>query len=160
MCLCRNWPGNRKWAQFKTQIIWFGLVECKVLKPILYPLAQADSHWKKFIRRETIPANSKLKPFSTDLLSQQLSMSPADWADYWLTMTRIRNKRLAHLDHGFSMKDYPNITKALHSACFYRTWLKSLIDEKKKFGENIAFGGPTNVEIMELFRSQIEAVCK
>lgn len=126
----------------------------------IFGMDSQESHWKNFTKREAVPEKSKLKPFSTDLLIQHLNMSPNEWADYWRTMTQMRNKRLAHLDHGFSMQDYPNITNALHSACCYRTWLRSLIEERQKFGESIAFDGPSNDEMVELFRSQIEAVCK
>lgn len=126
----------------------------------IFGVNSQESHWKKFTKQEAIPSESKLKPFSTELLLQHLGMSSNEWKKYWRTMTQMRNKRLAHLDHGFSMKSYPNITNAMHSACFYRTWLRTLIEEQQKFGESIAFDGPTNDELIQLFRSQIEEICK
>lgn len=125
----------------------------------IFGVDSQESHWKNFTKQESIPINSKLNPFSADLLLRHLGMSCSEWSSYWKTMTQVRNKRLAHFDHRVSMSDYPNVTKALHSACFYRLWLKSLVEEKNKFGEGVAFDGPTNDEMINLFRSQIEAVC-
>jgi hypothetical protein len=43
---------------------------------------------------------------------------------------------------------------------FHRTWLKILIEEQRKLGECTSFKGPTNKEIIHLFKTQIKTAYK
>lgn len=125
----------------------------------IFGVDSQESHWKKFTEANPVPSGSRLKPFSSELIAQGLGISDQQWAEYWRQMGRMRNKRLAHFDHNAGLQQYPNITYALHSACFYRNWLRELIAEMHKTGESISFDGPTNDEMLSQFRTQIEAVC-
>jgi hypothetical protein len=119
-----------------------------------------ESHWKKFVSQAAIPQKSNLKPFSRGLLVQHLGISESVWGEFWKSMTDVRNKEIAHIDPNHSFDHLPNTTLLLHSACCYRDWLIALMEEQRKSGKSISFEGPTNTEVIHLFKTQIKTACK
>ena len=126
----------------------------------LFGTDSQTSHWKKLVDKIPLPPNSSLKPFGKEIIVEHLKTTEKEWGQYHTSMLDFRNKRLAHFDHNVAMEELPNITWAMRSACLYRKWLLSLLQEHKNAGSNIQITKITEEEMLEKFKTQISEICK
>ena len=119
-----------------------------------------NSHWKKLVMKAPAPERSTLKPFCKTMIIEYLETTETEWDSYHAMMVDIRNNRLAHFNHLKDIAEPPNITWALHSAYLYREWLLSLLRAYQKSGLPIKISETTGKEMLTIFNSQIEEICK
>jgi len=125
----------------------------------LFGTDSQDSHWKNWVAKVSPPNGSKLIPFHRRMIVLYIGTTEKEWANYHRQMTEFRNKRLAHFVH-VSLGDPPNITWALHSAYIYREWLVSLVREYQISGSPVQVTDTSGQEMLDLFKTQIEEICK
>ena len=113
-----------------------------------------QAHWKKFVDSLPVPDKSKLKPFSSDLIQEDLKVSSEDWSKYHREMVDARNNWIAHFNLDVAMKPFPNVSWALRSCYVYRQWLLALLGECR-----LKVTTTTNAEMKMLFEKQIAEAC-
>lgn len=117
------------------------------------------AHWKEFMKDCPVPKQSKLRPFSKELVTEYLKVPLDQWEAYHKSLKAVRDSRLAHFDHDAAHQELPNITWVLHSSYFYRIWLLEFLRELQKLGYKLRITDESNEDMLKRFREQIAAAC-
>ncbi|MEO8442163.1 MAG: hypothetical protein ABI547_06715 [Betaproteobacteria bacterium] len=121
-----------------------------------------DAHWKKLVPKlvEKLPVQdeSRIKPFSKQMITDYLKISPKEWENYRRAMVNARNKRLVHFSSDLRPA-MPSLTWAQNSCYLYREWLLDLLAAYQARGLVVRITKTTSPMMIESFKKQIAEVC-
>ena len=117
------------------------------------------SHWTQLTERLPVLDESNLRPFSAEIITEHLEVSTAEWGQYHRAMMDARNDWLAHFNWKAGVISPPSLSWAFQSACLYRTWILSLLQEYRAQGVDIEITETTSRDVADQFRGQIAEIC-
>lgn len=117
-----------------------------------------ETHWKHFLSKfDNLPEN--LRRFSSDRVCAYLEIEMNQWEAFHARMVNARNKRLAHIDRFYEMKDFPGLDWAARSCYIYREWLLLLLNEVTEPNSDPQKEPHSGPEMIALFQRQIAEIC-